>query len=194
VLDSRHWRSAEAVASMPFQLDGEAIPASRSSSRRTWISTAEGIVERVEGSTLRIGETRSILRHSVPPTFDLAALLGRRVRTTLVHVATPDGLTQTLTISGAGGELLLLAHVGDVRGVTHTLAKLVVYVALSQRPRGPMVFGTARLQTIVRQGDHTRVRDDGETFVLHFESRRGNEATYAIGPEDFWRGPPSTMR
>jgi hypothetical protein len=57
-----------------------------------------------------------------------------------------------------------------------------------------MVFGTSRLQTIVREGDHVRVRDDGETFVLHFAARLGNEATYAIGREDLWRGPPSTMR
>jgi hypothetical protein len=213
VLDSRHWKSAEVVASgsdlwpaqpdskgrrangLPFQLDGEAIPTSRSSSRRTWISTTEGVVMRQEGGTLRIGETHATLRHSVAPTFDMGALLGRRVRATLVHVASIDsGLAQTLTISGASGELLILAHVGDVHGLTHTLSKLVVYVALSQRPRGPMVFGTSRLQTIVREGDHVRVRDDGDTFVLHFAARLGNEATYAIGREDLWRGPPSTMR
>ncbi len=195
MLDSRHWKSAEAVASMPFQLDGEAIPTSRSSSRRAWISTTEGIVEAVEGNVVRVGEARSVLRHSVPGSFDLAVLLGRRIRATLVHVATIDGgLTQTLTMAAASGELLLLAHVGDVRGQTHTLAKLVVYVALSQRPRGPMVFGTARLQTIVRQGDHVRVRDGDETFVLQFDARRGNAATYAIGREDLWKGPPSTMR
>jgi len=150
---------------------------------------------RQEGGALRIGETHATLRHSVAPTFDLGALLGRRVRATLVHVASIDsGLAQTLTISGASGELLILAHVGDVHGLTHTLSKLVVYVALSQRPKGPMVFGTSRLQTIVREGDHVRVRDDGDSFVLHFAARLGNEATYAIGREDLWRGPPSTMR
>jgi hypothetical protein len=195
VLDSRHWKSAEAVAQMPFQLDGDAIPTSRSTSRRTWISTGEGVVLDVVGNALRLGESRTLLRHSVPSSFDLGGLLGRRVRVTLVHVASLDaGLAQTLTIAGTEGEPLVIAHAGDVRGLMHVLAGLTVYVALSQRPRGPMVFGTSRLQTIVREGDHVRVRDGDEAFVLHFESRSGNAAMYAIGREDLWRGPPSTMR
>jgi hypothetical protein len=198
LLDSRHWKSAEAAATMPFQLDGDAIPTSRSSSRRSWVSTAEGIVERVEGTLIRVGEARASLRHSIPPCFELNALLGRRVRATLVHVAAIDsGLTQTLTITNADGELLVLAHSGEVRSIAHRLGKLPVYVALSQRPGGPMVFGTARVQAIVREKEHVRVRDEDETYVMHFEareSRAGNAATYAIGREEFWRGPPSTKR
>jgi hypothetical protein len=184
---------------MPFQLDGDAIPTSRSTSRRSWVSTAEGIVERVEGNVIRVGEMRSSLRHSIPSCFELGALLGRRVRTTLVHVAAIDsGLTQTLTMTGSDGELLVVAHAGEVRSIAHALGKLQVYVALSQRPGGPMVFGTARVQAIVREKEHVRVRDDDdEAYVMHFESREtraGNAATYAIGREEFWRGPPSTKR
>ncbi len=183
---------------MPFQLDGDAIPTSRSTSRRSWVSTAEGIVERVEGNLIRVGETRASLRHSIPACFDLSALLGRRVRATLLHVAAIDsGLTQTLNVTGADGEMLIIAHSGEVRSIAHTLGKLQVYVALSQRPGGPMVFGTARVQAIVRAKDHVRVRDEDETYVMHFESREsrsGNAATYAIGREEFWRGPPSTKR
>lgn len=195
MLDSRHWKSAAAAATMPFQLDGEAIPTSRSSSRRSWISTAEGIVDRVEPSVLRVGDARASLRHSIPSCFDMGMLLGRRVRATLLHVAALDtGLSQTLTVTGAEGELLIVAHTGDVRSIAHTLGKLRVYVALSQRPGGPMVFGTSRVQAIVREKDHVRVRDDDQAYVLQFESRSGNGATYAIGREELWCGPPSTMR
>ena len=57
-----------------------------------------------------------------------------------------------------------------------------------------MVFGTSRLQSLVREGDHIRVRDGDDAYVMQFESRRGREATYAIGAEELWRGPPLTMR
>ncbi len=195
MLDSRHWKSAETAAALPFQLDGDAIPTSKSSSRRSWVSTAEGVIERVERGAIRIGDSRALLRHSIPASFEMSALLGRRVRVTLLHVVAVDsGLAQTLTVTGVDGELLLVAHAGEVRSIAHRLGDLQVYVALSQRPGGPMVFGTARVQAIVREKDHLRVRDDDETYVLQFESRAGNSATYAIGREELWRGPPSTRR
>jgi hypothetical protein len=181
---------------MPYQLDGDAIPTSRSSSRRAWISTAEGIVARVAGDRVRIeGDSAITLRHSLPSVIDLCPLLGRRVRTTLVHVATCDGvITQTLTFNGAE-KPILIAHTGNVRGNAHALGKLTVFVALSQRPGGPMVFGTSRLQSLVRAGDHVRVRDeDDDVYVMHFASRGQGEARYAIAEESLWRGPPSTRR
>jgi hypothetical protein len=46
----------------------------------------------------------------------------------------------------------------------------------------------------VREGEHIRVRNGGAAYVMEFESRRGREATYAIGVEELWRGPPSTVR
>ena len=196
LLDSAHWKGAQAAAKMPFHLDGDAVPTSRTSSRRTWISLAEGIVERVERSILRIdGEAPITLKHSIPASFDLSALLGQRVRVTLLHVATVEsGLTQTLTIAGCDGRVLVLGHSGEARAISHALGELQVYVALSQRPGGPMVFGTSRLQSLVREGDHIRVRDGDDAYVMQFESRRGREATYAIGAEELWRGPPLTMR
>ena len=200
MLDSQQWKIAASPksgsAAMPFHLDGDAIPSTRSSSRRSWISTAEGIVERVERSVLSIGgDTRLSLRHSVPGSFELSGLLGRRVRVTLLHVASLDsGLTQTLTITGCEGRLLLIGHSGEARGTSHALGSLHVYVALSQRPEGPMVFGTSRVQSLLRQGDHVRVREGDDTYVMQFESRRGTKATYAIGAEELWRGPPSTKR
>ncbi|HEY2510947.1 MAG TPA: hypothetical protein VGI39_08830, partial [Polyangiaceae bacterium] len=170
-------------------------PASRTPSRRSSLSTAEGVVERVDGELVRIvGDSVTALRHSVPADFPLSLLLGRRIRVTLLNVADIDGLTQTLTITGADRHPLLIAHSGQVRGITHRLAALDVYVALSQRDGGPMVFGTARLRSIVRVGDHVRVRDGDETYVLQFESRSGSSATYALGLEDLWNGPPSTLR
>jgi hypothetical protein len=181
---------------MPFQLDGDAIPTSRTSSRRAWISTADGVIVRVSGGVVCIeGDTTVSLRHTLPAQLDLCALLGRRVRVTLVHVATIDGaMTQTLTIAGCDGNPLLIAHDGTVRGNAHVLGKLQVYVALSQRPGGPMVFGTSRVQSLVRAGDHVRVRSDDDVYVMCFHSRGQNEARYAIAEESLWRGPPSTRR
>jgi len=195
---------------MPFQLDGDAVPTSRTASRRAWISTAEGIVARVSGGLMLIeGDAPITLRHALPGVADLCALLGRRVRTTLVHVSTIEsGLAQTLTIAGDGAVVapprrgrhqepkpLLIAHVGPVKGLTHTLGKTTVYVALSQRPGGPMVFGTSRMQSLVRAGDHVRVRDgDDERYVMHFTSRGASDASYVIVEEGLWRGPPSTRR
>ena len=196
MLDSHNWKAAHSAAKMPFHLDGDAIPTSRTSSRRTWISTADGIVSRVERGALAIeGESLVSLKHSIPASFDLSGLLGRRVHVALLHASTLDsGLTQTLTIGGWDGDPLVIAHSGEARGASHSLGSLQVYVALSQRPGGPMVFGTSRLQSLVREGDHIRVRDGDETYVMQFESRRGREATYAIAIEELWRGPPSTKR
>src|SRR5262249_21307952 len=149
------------------------------------------------------------LRHTLPACFDLAVLLGRRVRATLVHVATiddgssptrtwhgpaPASLTQTLTITADDGRPLVIAHVGGVRGIAPTLGQLQVYVALSQRPGGPMVFGTRRVQSLVRAGDHLRVRDGDDVYVMQFQARDGGRAAYAIVDESVWRGPPSTRR
>jgi len=78
-----------------------------------------------------------------------------------------------------------------VKGNAHQLGKLAVYVALSQRPGGPMVFGTARLQSLVRVGDSVRVRDGEDIYVLHFHARpataaTANGAAYVIASEDLW--------
>lgn len=194
MLDSRHWKLEEAAASMPFLLDGEAIPTSRTASRRTWISSAEGEVSRVApGKLCIVGEHPVVLHHALPAPVDLAPLARRRVRVTLVHSAAPDGgVTQTLTLGGVGGadggRLYLVAHAGHVKGNVHTLGRLPVYVALSQRPGGPMVFGTSRLQSLVRVGDSVRVRDGEETYVLHFQARPANgTAWYAIANAEIWR-------
>ena len=70
MLDSQPWKMAEmaqAAARMPFRLDGDAVPTSRTSSRRSWLSTADGIVCRVEESTVRIEDESVVaLRHSIP--------------------------------------------------------------------------------------------------------------------------------
>jgi hypothetical protein len=196
LLDSRHWKLAPTAARAPFELDGDAVPGFQTATRRTWISTAEGILARVAGSVVWIeGDNAVQLRHSLPSSFDLGVLLGRRVRVTLVHAFGSDGgLTQTLTIAGCDGRALLIAHAGDVRSAAHQLGSLQVYVALSQRVDGPMVFGTRRVQSLVRAGDHVRVRHEGDGYVMQFQSRSGERASYAIACESLWRGPPSTRR
>jgi len=166
-------------------------------SGRSSIAAVEGVVERVDPGAARIGgEVPCTLRHALPGVFDLGALQGRRVRVTLLQAAAADGhgVTQTLTVTGYDDGLLIVAHSGDMRGNAHRLGRLHVYAALSQRAGGPMVFGTSRLQSLVRLGAHVRVRDEDETYVMHFEARRGKAATYAIGAEELWRGPPSTPR
>jgi hypothetical protein len=184
VLDSRHWKLAE--ASLPFQLDGDSVPTSRTTSRRTWISSAEGRITSVgEGHAFIEGEHSAALRHSLPAYVDLTPLIGRRVRITLMHtapsLAADAGVTQTLTIAGTDGRLYVIAHAGHVRGNAHTLGKVSVYVALSQRPGGPMVFGTARLQSLVRVGESVRVRDGEDLYVMSFQSRPANgTAAYVI--------------
>ncbi len=208
MLDSRQWKSAKTAASLPFQLDGDAVPSSlgsRTSSRRTWISTTEGTVTRASGALVWIEgdappgerrlETATALRHSLPGAIDPCALVGRHVRATLVHVASVDaGLAQTLTIATDAGQPLVIAHAGPVRGLAHTLGATTVYVALSQRPGGPMVFGTSRVQSLVRQGDHVRVRDGDDVYVMHFTSRGVSDAAYVLVEESLWKGPPSTRR
>jgi hypothetical protein len=198
LLDSRNWREAHEAAKLPFHLDGDAVPATRTNSRRSWISTADGVVCRAGQGELWIEKDADevvSLKHSVSRSFELNVLLGRRVRVALLHVSSADaGLTQTLTISDNDANPLLIAHAGEARGLSHWLGSTLVYVALSQRHGGPMVFGTSRVQSIVRAGDHIRVRDDDETYVMEFESRRGTEANYAIGIEDMWNGTPSTLR
>jgi hypothetical protein len=186
----------EAAARMPFHLDGDAVPTSRTSSRRSWLSTADGIVCRVEESILQIEDESIVsLQHSISRTFELNLLLGRRVRIALLRTSGLDGgLTQTLTVAGYDGSPLVIAHSGEVRGLSHALGDILVYVALSQRPGGPMAFGTSRLQSLVRVGDHIRVRDGDDAYVMQFDSRREREAAYSIGAEELWRGPPSTKR
>ena len=184
MLDSRHWKLAE--TQLPFQLDGDMVPTSRTSSRRTWISSAEGSIARIgEGHAWIEGEHSAALRHALPEQIDLAPLVGRRVRITLVHTAPSAaydvGITQTLTIAGTDGRIYVIAHSGHVRGNAHTLGKVSVYVALSQRPGGPMVFGTARLQSLVRVGDSVRVRDGEDLYVMCFHARLANgTASYVI--------------
>lgn len=193
MLDSSYWKDATTTA--PYHLDVHEVPSTRTTSRRSSLSTAEGVVERADGSLLRIaGDSVVTLRHEVSGDFPLSLLLGRRIRVTLLNVADIDGLTQTLTITGADRRLLLIAHSGRVRGLTHRLATFDVYVALSQRDGGPLVFGTARLRSIVRVGDHVRVQDGDEGYVLQFASRSGGSASYALAIEDLWNGPPSTRR
>jgi hypothetical protein len=175
---------------MAFELDGDAVPTSHTSSRRTWISSAEGIAARIDGPRLWIdGETSLSLRHSLPDSVDLGPLLGKTIRATLVHVVAGDGsIAQTVTICSADGKLQIIAHAGVVKGTAHTLGSLPVYVALSQRPGGPLVFGTARLQSLVRVGDHVRVRDVDDEYVMCFTSRTMACATYVIANSKLWIG------
>jgi hypothetical protein len=190
LLDSRHWKNHDTL--LPFQLDGDAVPTSRTASRRTWITSVEGGVSRVgEAHAWITGEHDVALRHTLPAEVDLTPLIGRRARVTIVNTAAPDGgVTQSLTITGTGGDarLYLVAHAGHVKGNAHMLGKLPVYVALSQRPGGPLVFGTARLQSLVRVGDSVKARDGDDTYVLRYQSRptSGNVA-YVIANLEVWR-------
>jgi hypothetical protein len=128
VLDSRHWKFSDPAPTMAFELDGDDVPTSHTSSRRTWICSAEGVATKIEGARLWIeGESTLSLRHSLPATVDLKPLLGKTIRATLVHVVANDGsIAQTLTICSADGRLQIIAHAGVVKGTAHTLGTLPV--------------------------------------------------------------------
>ena len=59
--------------------------------------------------------------------------------------------------------------------------------ALSQRPGGPMTFGTNKLQYVVHVGRHVRVSDERGEYVVHLEARNAlNYVAYLIADRGLW--------
>ena len=155
-------------------------------------SRFEGTVQRVDGGCIWLGAgkanaTATGVRHEVPSRVRLQALVGRAVRVTIVCERwTGDGeerVDRTFTISSDEGHVWLIARSGTVRGVTHSMGEgSVLHVALSQRPRGPLVIGTAELQWLVSPGQAaTLPMPNGSSCrVLLVERRPDNTASYVL--------------
>jgi hypothetical protein len=123
------------------------------------VTTAEGVATWTDDSTLELTSSRRVtLSHNLPSSIDLRPLLGQTLRVTLLDEFAPNAIaSQTLCISGIGGRVWLVARFGPVHGVVHTIGTIEVRAALSQRPEGPLVVGTEKLQWLVSPGCHVRL-------------------------------------
>jgi hypothetical protein len=126
----------------------------------------EGVVRRVHAADICLfapasavpGRVEEVhVRHELPASLDLRPLVGRAVRVTTVYAevgaSRPDS---TLTVADETGRVWLIARSGTVDGASHALSREpgapVLHAALSQRPAGPLVIGTAALQWLVPMG------------------------------------------
>jgi len=181
-----------------FGLIGETsviIPTSRSE-----VSTADGVAWRADGTSLALslpGGATVTLTHDLPSSIDLRPLLGQTLRVTLVDDVALNvrgssrggGESQTLSISGVGGRVWLVARFGPVPGLVHSIGGQEVRAALSQRHAGPLVVGTARLQWLVYPGCHVRMGGDAAGLVVEHIARPSTDsAAYLICESSLYRG------
>jgi hypothetical protein len=174
---------AWAIPPIQFNIDGETSVVARVASGRSLIVSAEGTAVRDEESRLWFGDVS--LSYSLPDSFALRPLVGRRLRITLLHEEAPcGGVGQTLTVNGPDGHVWLLARHGEVRSVAHTIEGRELFAALSQRPDGPLVVGTRQLQWLVGTGERVNL---GGHLVAHFVGRDGECAAYVFADESLCR-------
>jgi hypothetical protein len=183
----QRWRHVEAVPPLLFRLEGVSAVRGREPGRRGWLTVAEGRVGDVRARRVVLNDDIS-LSYVVPPHIDLGPLRGAYVKVTLTDELAASGRrAQMLTLAGEGGRPLLLARFGPA-GQVHALGRSRVRTALSQRPGGPLVFGTDKLQYVVHVGEHVRVRDPVGEFVVGFVARTSNDdAAYVIADKALWR-------
>jgi hypothetical protein len=196
VIDSQRWKCVEAVPAFLFSLDGVSAVRARDAAQRGWLTMAEGIVSEVRDHHLVLGG-EVVLSHSLPACVSLAPLLRSRIMLSLREEPSATGpRAQTLVISSRAGEsgavARLVARFGP-GGQEHSLGgSLRVRAALSQRPGGPMTFGTDTLQYVVSVGRHVRVSDERHEYVVHLESRTAHGyVAYAIVEQSLWAGGPA---
>jgi hypothetical protein len=188
VLDSASWRCVEVVPPISFSLEGRT---SVRRARRSSIAVVEGLAAELSDGALVIDDGDELrLRYTLPAFFDLRPLLGRRIRVTLRSTPLAAGPTeQLLTIADHAGRTWMIAHFGPLEGETHVVGETRLVAALSQRPGGPMVFGTKELQSIVHIGEHVAVHDGQHELVMHFVARTPlGYAAYAIVDRALYRG------
>lgn len=193
VVDSQRWRCVEAVPAFRFHLEGTSAVRAADASRGGWLTYAEGIVSEASGETLVVGGDVTLV-HTLPACITLRALEGKRLHLSLSDEVSPSGpRAQTLVISerqGATGHAVprLVARYGRA-GMIHAIGRgTLVRAALSQRPGGPMTFGTDKLQYVVHVGQHLRAAGPGGgEFVMHFEARtKFDYVAYAIVDRALW--------
>jgi hypothetical protein len=193
VIDSQRWKCVEAVPAFLFSLDGVSAVRARDSAQRGWLTVAEGFVSEVRDHHVVLGG-EVVLSHSLPACVSLTRLVGTRIKLSLREEPSLSGpRAQTLVIASredeSGAIARLVARFGP-GGQEHALGgTLRVRAALSQRPGGPMTFGTDRLQYVVSVGRHVRVSDDHHEYVVHLESRTAHGyVAYAIVEQSLWAG------
>jgi hypothetical protein len=186
VLDSQRWKCVEAVPPLLFSIEGQTALRGREPGRRGWLTIAQGRVDGV-GEHHVILESDVTLAYVVPPRVDLRPLHGAYVKITLTDEPASAGpRAQTLTISDEAGHPWLLARFGPP-GQTHALGRSRLRTTLSQRPDGPMAFGTEKLQYMVQVGEHVRVHEPVGEFVVHFAARTAyDHVAYVIARKALW--------
>jgi hypothetical protein len=187
VLDSQRWKCVEAVPPLLFSVEGLSAVRGREPGRRGWLTLAQGRVDDVGEHHIHL-EGDVTLAYVVPSRVDLRPLRGAYVKVTLTDepAAAAGPRAQTLTISDEAGHPLLLARFGPA-GQTHAIGKSRVRTTLSQRPQGPMAFGTEKLQYMVQVGEHVRVHEPVGEFVVHFVARTAyDHVAYVIAHKTLW--------
>ncbi len=186
VVDSQRWRSVEAVPALLFSVDGPSAVRARDAGGRSWLTLAEGRVDQVDDQHLLLEEDVT-LTFVLPPRVDLGPLRGTHVRLALNDEASTTGpRAQTLSLTDPAGRPLLAARFGPA-GHSLTIGGSRVRAALSQRPDGPMAFGTDRLQYVVQVGQHMHVHDGCGDLVVHFVARTAFDyVAYLIVERSLW--------
>lgn len=189
VLESASWRCVDAVPPILFSVEGGT--AVRRGGQRASIAAIEGRAAALEDGALVVEDDGEELRlrHNLPERIDLRPLLRKRVRVTLRSAPQALGpAEQLLTIADRAGRVLLLARFGPVGGEPHVIGATRLVAALSQRPGGPMVFGTPELQWIVHKGEHVTLRERDRDLVMYFLARTAaGAAAYVIVDRAMWR-------
>jgi hypothetical protein len=184
MLDSQRWRFVEAVPAILFSVEGQS--AVRGRRNRGWLTVAEGLVDDVGEHQLVLDDDVT-LAFVLPPRIDLRPLRGTHVKLALDDEPPGAGpRAQMLTVADLGGHTRLIARFGQA-GRSHALGAMRVRTALSQRPDGPMAFGTDQLQYVVHVGQHVRVREPAGEFVMHFVARTSFDyVAYVIADAALW--------
>jgi len=186
VRDSQRWRSVEAVPALLFSVDGPSVVRAPDAGGRSWLTLAEGRVDRVDDRRLVLDDDVT-LNFALPPRVDLGPLRGTHVRLSLNDEASATGpRAQTLFLGDRARRPLLVARFGPA-GQAHAIGRSRVRAALSQRPDGPMAFGTDRLQYVVQVGQHVHVHDGWGDLVVHFVARTAFDyVAYLIVERSLW--------
>jgi hypothetical protein len=189
-VESQRWRCVEAVPALLFSVEGPGVVDAGRGPRLGRLTVAEGLVHEVDAHTLVLeGDVR--LCFFLPERVDLTSLLGQHVKLALNdETSTAGPHPQTLSITDAAGRPLVVARFGPA-GHVHTIGRSRVRGSLSQRPDGPMVFGTDRLQYVVQVGQHVRVCDGSGDLVVCFVARTAYDyVAYVIVDRALWTERP----
>jgi len=187
VVDSQKWKCVEAVPAIAFSIDGQGAVRDREPARGGWLTVAEGTAGGVGEDHLSIGRDVS-LSFTLPASISLEPLRGARLRLALHDEPVARGpRAQTLCMTDPAGRLHLVARFGPA-GQTHGIGGATqLRAVLSQRSRGPMTFGTDKVQYVVHVGQHVRVVGPDGDLVVHVAARTAIDyVAYVIAAPSLW--------